>query len=106
MTYKKGPKNKSIKKKIAEQTRKIPKFSGGAMYDKHIPIPDGGPTVGTTPDRDVRTDGQIFEPDVMADPDRTPLDGGFAFRNSLKIKHFLQAIPRYGGVALGSYLLK
>jgi len=106
MTYKKGPKNKSIKKKIAEQTRKIPKFSGGTMGDKFIPIPDGGPTVGTTPDRDVRTDGQIFEPDVMADPDRTPLDGGFAFRNSLKIKHFLQAIPRYGGVALGSYLLK
>ena len=105
MTYKRGPKNKSIKKKIAEQTRKNPKFSGGAKNDPFIPIPDGGPTVGVTPDRDMRTDGQIFEPDVMTDPDRTPLDGGFAFkgRDMLKI---LQAVPRYGGVALGSYLLK
>jgi len=105
MTYKKGPKNKSIKKKIAEQTRKIPKFSGGAMYDKHIPIPDGGPTVGTTPDRDMRTGDMIYDPTVNQDPDRTPLDGGFAFkgRDMLKI---LQAVPRYGGVALGSYLLK
>ena len=73
------------------------------MYDKHIPIPDGGPTVGTTPDRDMRTGDMIYDPTVNQDPDRTPLDGGFSFRDSLKI---LQAIPRYGGVALGSYLLK
>ena len=105
MTYKKGPKNKSIKKKIAEQTRKIPKFSGGTMGDKFIPIPDGGSTVGTTPDRDMRTGDMIYDPTVNQDPDRTPLDGGFAFkgRDMLKI---LQAVPRYGGVALGSYLLK
>jgi hypothetical protein len=104
MAYKEGPKNNSVKKRIANQTRKDPKFSGGTVGDKFIPIPDGGPTVGTTPDRDIRTGDMIYEPDVMADPDRTPI-GGFAFkgRDMLKI---LQVVPRYGGVALGSYLLK
>jgi hypothetical protein len=89
------------KKRANQKVKKDPKFSGGAMGEKFKPIPTGtGPFV--TPDRDVRTDGQIFEPDVNADPDRTPI-GGFGYRDMLKI---LQAVPRYGGVALGSYLLK
>ena len=103
MAYK-GNRN-NPKKRANKKVKQDPKFSGGTTGEKFKPIPTGtGPFV--TPDRDMRTDGQIFEPDVNVDPDRTPLDGGFAFRNSLKIKHFLQAIPKYGGVALGSYLLK
>jgi len=38
--------------------------------------------------------------DFLQDPEQPT---AFSFRDSLKI---LQAIPRYGGVALGSYLLK
>ena len=89
------------KKRANRKVKQDPKFSGGTTGEKFKPIPTGtGPFV--TPDRDMRTDGQIFEPDVNVDPDRTPI-GGFGYRDMLKI---LQAIPRYGGVALGSYLLK
>ena len=88
------------KKRANKKVKKDPKFSGGTTGDKYNPMPTDGPFV--TPDRDMRTDGQIFEPDVNVDPDRT-LIGGFGYRNMLKI---LQAVPRYGGVALGSYLLK
>ena len=102
MTYKGNRDNP--KKRANKKVKADPKFSGGTTGDKFKPIPTPGPFV--TPDTDIRTDGQIFEPDVNVDPDRTPLDGGFAFRDSLKIRHILQAIPRYGGVALGSYLLK
>ena len=89
------------KKRANTKIKQDPKFSGGTTGEKFKPIPTGtGPFV--TPDRDMRTDGQIFEPDVNVDPDRTPI-GGFGYRDMLKI---LQAVPRYGGVAIGSYLLK
>ncbi len=102
MTYKGNRDNP--KKRANKKVKQDPKFSGGTTGDTFKPIPTDGPFV--TPDRDMRTDGQIFEPDVNVDPDRTPLDGGIAFRNRIKIKHLLQAIPRYGGVALGYYLSK
>ena len=93
------------KKRANQKVKKDPKFSGGTVGEKFKPIPTRtGPFV--TPDRDMRTDGQIFEPDVNADPDRTPLDGGFASFRGRDILKILQAVPRYGGVALGSYLLK
>ena len=93
------------KKRANKNVKKDPKFSGGTTGEKFKPIPTGtGPFV--TPDRDMRTDGQIFEPDVNTDPDRTPLDGGFASFRGRDILKILQAVPRYGGVALGSYLLK
>ena len=99
MAYK-GNRN-NPKKRANKKVKQDPKFSGGTTGEQFKPIPTGtGPFV--TPDRDVRTDGQIFEPDVNVDPDRTPI-GGFGYRDMLKI---LQAIPRYGGVALGSYILK
>ena len=88
------------KKRANKKVKKDPKFSGGTTGDTYTPMPTDGPFV--TPDRDMRTGQQIFEPDVNVDPDRTPI-GGFGYRNMLKI---LQAVPRYGGVALGSYLLK
>ena len=100
MTYKGNRDNP--KKRANRKIKQDPKFSGGTTGEQFKPIPTGtGPFV--TPDRDIRTDGQIFEPDVNIDPDRTPLDGGFSYRNMLKI---LQAVPKYGGVAIGSYLLK
>ena len=92
------------KKRANKKVKKDPKFSGGTTGDKFKPMPTDGPFV--TPDRDMRTDGQIFEPDVNVDPDRTPLDGGFASLRGRDILKILQAVPRYGGVALGSYLLK
>ena len=99
MTYKGNRDNP--KKRANQKVKKDPKFSGGTVGEKFKPIPTGtGPFV--TPDTDIRTGGQIFEPDVNVDPDRTPI-GGFGYRDMLKI---LQAVPRYGGVALGSYLLK
>tara|TARA_Y100000401_G_C8190961_1_gene158709 strand:+ start:52 stop:351 length:300 start_codon:yes stop_codon:yes gene_type:complete len=99
MAYK-GNRN-NPKKRANQKVKKDPKFSGGTVGEKFKPIPTRtGPFV--TPDRDIRTDGQIFEPDVNLDPDRTPI-GGFGYRDMLKI---LQAVPRYGGVAVGSYLLK
>ena len=93
------------KQRANKKIKKDPKMSGGNKGEKFKPIPTGtGPFV--TPDRDMRTDGQIFEPDVNVDPDRTPLDGGFAAFRGRDILKILQAVPRYGGVALGSYLLK
>ena len=56
------------KKRANRKVKQDPKFSGGTTGEKFKPIPTGtGPFV--TPDRDIRTDGQIFEPDVNIDPD-------------------------------------
>ena len=103
MTYKGNRDNP--RKRANKKVKLDPKFSGGTTGEKFTPIPTGtGPFV--TPDRDMRTGQQIFEPDVNVDPNRTPLDGGFASFRGRDILKILQAVPRYGGVALGSYLLK
>ena len=79
MTYKGNRDNP--KKRANRKVKKDPKFSGGTTGDTYTPMPTDGPFV--TPDRDMRTDGQIFEPDVNVDPDRTPI-GGFGYRDMLK----------------------
>ena len=53
------------KKRANKKVKKDPKFSGGTTGDTYKPMPTDGPFV--TPDRDMRTDGQIFEPDVNVD---------------------------------------
>ena len=98
MTYKGN--RKTPKQRVTQKVKKDPKMSGGTKGEKFKPIPRGDATVGTTPDRDMRTGDMIFDP--REDEDMTPI-GGFGYRDMLKI---LQAVPRYGGVALGSYLLK
>tara|TARA_Y100000361_G_scaffold41767_1_gene35818 strand:- start:218 stop:514 length:297 start_codon:yes stop_codon:yes gene_type:complete len=98
MTYKGN--RKTPKQRLNQKVKKDPKMSGGTMGEKFKPIPRGDATVGTTPDRDMRTGDMIFDP--REDEDMTPI-GGFGYRDMLKI---LQAVPKYGGVAVGSYLLK
>ena len=95
-------------RKPGEGTRDYRKRISGGTYknkNKKTKLPS---------DADIQTKGNmqgqpkpedIFGEDYEGGPTylRQSENGGFGYRDMLKI---LQAVPRYGGVALGSYLLK